>query len=99
MSISLQMVIACDYSRGHKLGSASHARALCLREHPRSRNCKASVRGIQNIRAKVQALQRTGADLYLDPGTGMCREAKATVVVRKAWWPASLEEIEADGKG
>jgi len=47
----------------------------------------------------VQALQRTGADLYLDPGTRVCGEAKPTVVVRKVWWPASLGEIEADGEG
>ena len=61
-------------------------------ENPPPVTPRASVRLLQKIRAKVQAGQRPGADPYLDPGIRMRDGAKLTVVVRKVWWSATLEE-------
>lgn len=56
---------------------------------------KLSVRALQNIRAKVQHVQRPGACVSIQAPE--CVSAKLTVVVRKVR-SASLEEIEADRK-
>ena len=96
ISISLQMVIATTL--GHKLGSvAMQERSVC-ENVPLLVTPKPQFRAPQDIRVKVEPVQRPGTDLYLDPGTRICEE-QANGVARKMRWSAILEEIEAGREG